>query len=73
MWIHIFNLSLHQMVVKWIGRAACDGGAFAGIGSACKGAQAANMGMVVLVLLAMGLGATWLNIRRRRRRTEYFW
>jgi hypothetical protein len=30
------------------------------------------MGLVVLALAAMLLAATWLNTRRKRRRTEYY-
>lgn len=64
--------AIHKMVAMWIGKAACHGGALAGIGEACRGTQALNMGLVVLALAAMLLAATWLNTRRKRRRTEYF-
>lgn len=73
MWFPIFNQSLHQMLIKWIGKAACDGGAYAGIGTACKGAEALNMGIVVLAVLALVLAAAWLNARRSRRRSAYSW
>jgi hypothetical protein len=73
MWFPVFNQSLHRIVVKWIGRNACHAGAVMGIGAACKGAQSLNMGMVVLAVTALALTATWLNVRRKRRRTEYFW
>jgi hypothetical protein len=63
---------LHQMLVKWIGKTACDAGTLIDIGTACKGTQALNMGLVVLALLAIGLTAAWLNARRRRRRSGFY-
>lgn len=66
--------AIHKLVAIWIGKTACHGGALAGIGTACKGAQALNMGLVVLALVAMALAVTWINLRRKRRRAEeYFW
>jgi hypothetical protein len=57
--------AIHKLVAIWIGKTACHGGALAGIGTACWGTQALNMGLVVLALAAMVLAATWINVRRK--------
>jgi hypothetical protein len=74
MFFPFFDHAIHHMVAMWIGKTACHGGALVGIGAACRGPQALNMGLIVLALAAMLLAATWLNVRRKRRRAEdYFW
>lgn len=62
----------YEVLPKWIGSKACALGGylpeFMQLGSSCKGAQATNMGLVVLGLLMIGLGVRLIAIHRQMRR-----
>lgn len=64
---------MYSTLVKWIGSTTCTaaGNVLDG-GSACAGALALNMGLVVLGLIAVGLTAMAINARRRARRDSYY-
>lgn len=58
---------MHDIILGLIGSQTCS---FAG--TACADAQAVNMGIVVLGLLALGLSVALAALRRQSRRDGYY-
>jgi hypothetical protein len=65
----------YDVLPKWIGSKACTLGGYLPellqLGSSCKGAQATNMGLVVLGLLIIGLSVRLITIHRQMRRERW--
>lgn len=68
---------MYDTLVRWIGSKTCsvagDVGQALDAGHACASGQAANVGVVVVALLALTIVVMVINARRRQRRdNNYF-